>query len=160
MLIFKEQECRVLVNVKKRCLDVSCAGSHSSPSLLTAEEMARVQGEALAKRVELTLATIPATVVPKKLAGDKGTDEKESNFRLELRYEYNREGELRGIDTKEPYIFVSQRHYDALGECVIEHIFESMEALGLQRTPIPEAKENKDQPSSKVQMKNEKQGVD
>jgi hypothetical protein len=100
--------------------------------------MVRVQGPALARRVDLALATIPASVKPTKLA--------------ELRYEYNANAELRGIDTGEPYIFVSQRHYDALGDCVIEHIFEAMEALGLQRVAIPETKQDSKEPSSKIFM--------
>jgi hypothetical protein len=68
-----------------------------------------------------------------------------------LRYEYNQAGELRGIETKEPYIFVSQRHYDALGDCVVEHIFGLMEQAGLQRTPIPVQADQKEA-TSKIFM--------
>ncbi|KJE92635.1 hypothetical protein CAOG_03555 [Capsaspora owczarzaki ATCC 30864] len=53
-------------------------------------------------------------------------------------YDFNRRGELRNVETRRPFEFVDQNHYDALGEAIAERVYELMETdTHLTRVQVP-----------------------
>lgn len=64
----------------------------------------------------------------------------------EFKYYFNKDGQLRNIDTEEPFQFevrqndhtYNQRRYEALGEVITEHVYHLLETeAGLKRIQIP-----------------------
>jgi predicted alpha/beta hydrolase family esterase len=70
------------------------------------------------------LATVPRTTFPQRLA--------------DFGYEYNAEGRLVQQSNQKPFAWLGQRHYDFLGDAIVNDIYAIMESkYGLQRQMQP-----------------------
>eukprot|EP00818_Percolomonas_sp_WS_P009746 CAMPEP_0117449694 /NCGR_PEP_ID=MMETSP0759-20121206/8076_1 /TAXON_ID=63605 /ORGANISM="Percolomonas cosmopolitus, Strain WS" /LENGTH=332 /DNA_ID=CAMNT_0005242175 /DNA_START=306 /DNA_END=1304 /DNA_ORIENTATION=- len=70
-------------------------------------------------------------------------EQKETYSLKEFGYFYNEKLQLRQIaKPEEKFFYISERHYDALGDAIVDYIQEQMQKYGLKKVPVNEAEEN------------------
>jgi hypothetical protein len=113
---------------RKSFLFIGCPGQNCQQKLIE-ETINKYGSEATKKQFQRVLKTIPpANSTPKTLA--------------DFNYYYNDAGELRMIpegDEQEKFHFVSQYHYDLLGDAIVDYIQQEVlvKQCGLKEVLLP-----------------------
>ena len=86
---------------------------------------------------DAVMATVPKTVQPKKLA--------------EFGYKYNDDGRLVQSINGKPFAWLGQKHYDKLGDAIVEEIYTIMrDKYGFKEVQVPLEEAEKGRPSCPI----------